>query len=144
MKILLTGGGSSGHVNPALAIADIIKKKHPDATFAYIGTDRGIEKRLVDKEGIPFYNVSIQGISRSLSPSNIKTAYLIMTAPAKAKRILKSVRPDVVIGTGGYACWPALKAAAELGWRAEYGIEEMCRDAANWQEKNPDGYPDAK
>ena len=114
MKVLLTGGGTSGHVNPALAIADIIKKNHPDATFAYIGTERGIEKRLVEKEGIPFYSVNIRGISRSLSPSNIKTAYLVMTAPSKAKKIIKSFAPDVVIGTGGYVCWPALKAAAEM------------------------------
>ncbi len=115
MKVLLTGGGTSGHVNPALAIADIIKKNDPNAEFAYIGTEHGIEKRLVEKEGIPFYNVNIRGVSRSLSPSNIKTAYLVMTAPSKAKKIIKELEPDVVIGTGGYVCWPALKAAAELG-----------------------------
>ena len=86
MKVLLTGGGTSGHVNPALAIADIIKAHDPDAEFAYIGTEKGIEKRLVEKEGYPFYPIKIQGVNRSLSLSNFKTAYLVMTAPAKSKK----------------------------------------------------------
>ncbi len=115
MRVLLTGGGTSGHVNPALAIADIIKAHDPSAEIAYVGTPTGIEKKLVEKEGYEYFPIKIQGISRSLSPKNIKTAYFIMTAPAKAKKIVKSFRPDVVIGTGGYVCWPTLKAAAELG-----------------------------
>ena len=115
MRVLLTGGGTSGHVNPALAIADIIKIHDPTAHIAYIGTDRGIEKKLVEKEFYPFYSINIRGIKRSLSPSNIKTAYTILTAPRKAKKIIEEFRPDVVIGTGGYVCWPPLKAAAEMG-----------------------------
>ena len=115
MRVLLTGGGTSGHVNPALAIVDIIRAKEPGAEFAYIGTENGIEKRLVEKEGIPFYPIKIQGISRSLSPKNIKTAYLVMTAPSKAKRIIEKFKPDVVIGTGGYVSWAPIKAASEMG-----------------------------
>ncbi len=115
MRALLTGGGTSGHVNPALAIADIIKSKEPDSQFAYIGTEKGIEKRLAEKEGIPFYSVQIQGVSRSLSPKNIKTAYLVMSAPSRAKKIIEKFKPDVVIGTGGYVSWPALKAASDMG-----------------------------
>ena len=115
MRVLLTGGGTSGHVNPALAIADIIRAREPDSEFAYIGTEKGIEKRLVEKEGIRFYPIKIQGISRSLSPSNLRTAYLIMTAPTAAKKIIKEFHPDVVIGTGGYVCWAPLKAAAAMG-----------------------------
>lgn len=115
MRVLLTGGGSSGHVNPALAIADIIRSHEPDAEIAYMGREEGIEKRLVDKEGYQFFPIKIQGISRSLSPKNIKTAYYILTSPQKAKKVIKSYAPDVVIGTGGHVCWPPLKAAAELG-----------------------------
>ncbi|MBQ9113269.1 MAG: undecaprenyldiphospho-muramoylpentapeptide beta-N-acetylglucosaminyltransferase [Clostridia bacterium] len=115
MRVLLTGGGTSGHVTPALAIADIIRAKDPRAEFAYIGTEKGIEKRLVEKEGIDFYPIKIQGISRSLSLSNLRTAYLIMTAPAAAKKIIEKFEPDVVIGTGGYVCWAPLKAAAGMG-----------------------------
>ena len=115
MRVLLTGGGTSGHVNPALAIADIIKKKDPKAVFAYVGTERGIEKRLVEKEGYPFYPIKIQGVSRSFSLSNLRTAYYVMTAPSVCKKIIKEFKPDVVIGTGGYVCWAPLKAAAEMG-----------------------------
>lgn len=115
MRVLLTGGGTSGHVNPALAIADIIKARDTSAEFAYVGTERGIEKRLAEKEGYKFYAVDIRGIDRSLSLSNIKTAYTILTAPSKAKKIIKAFKPDVVIGTGGYVCWPTLKAAADMG-----------------------------
>lgn len=115
MRVLLTGGGTSGHVTPALAIADIIKAHDPEAEFAYVGTERGIEKRLAEKEGYKFYAVDIRGIQRSLSLSNIKTAYTILTAPSKAKKVIKEFCPDVVIGTGGYVCWPTLKAAADMG-----------------------------
>lgn len=115
MRVLLTGGGTSGHVNPALAIADIIKSHDPTAEIAYIGTERGIEKKLVEKEFYTFYPINIRGIKRSLSPSNIKTAYTILTAPSKAKKIIERFHPDIVIGTGGYVCWPPLKAAAQMG-----------------------------
>ncbi|MBQ8817631.1 MAG: undecaprenyldiphospho-muramoylpentapeptide beta-N-acetylglucosaminyltransferase [Clostridia bacterium] len=115
MRVLLTGGGTSGHVNPALAIADIIKKEDSSAEIAYVGTEKGIEKRLVEKEGYEFHSIKIQGISRSLSPENIKTAYYIMTAPAKAKKIIEKFNPDIVIGTGGYVCWAPIKVAAQMG-----------------------------
>jgi len=115
MRVLLTGGGTSGHVNPALAIADIIKKEDSSAEIAYVGTEKGIEKRLVEKEGYEFHSIKIQGISRSLSPENIKTAYYIMTAPSKAKKIIEKFNPDIVIGTGGYVCWAPIKVAAQMG-----------------------------
>ena len=115
MRVLMTGGGTGGHVYPALAIADIIKNKIPDAEIAFVGTDKGIENRLVAKAGYKMYHVPIQGIRRSLSPQNIKTAYLVLTSPRKAKKIIEEYKPDIVIGTGGYVCWPVLHAAASLG-----------------------------
>lgn len=115
MKVLLTGGGTSGHVTPALAIADIIKEREPSSVFAYVGTENGIEKRLVEKEFYEFHSIEIQGIRRKLTLSNLKTAYLIMRAPSKARKIIEKFKPDVVIGTGGYVCWAPLKAAADMG-----------------------------
>ena len=115
MRVLLTGGGTSGHVNPALAIADIIKAHNPSAEIAYIGTERGIEKKLAENEFYQFYPINIRGLKRSLSPSNIKTAYTVLTAPSKARKIIEKFRPDIVIGTGGYVCWPPIKAAAQMG-----------------------------
>lgn len=115
MRVLMTGGGTGGHVYPALAIAEIIKSNIPDAEIAFVGTERGIENKLVGKAGYDIYHVPIQGITRSLSPKNIKTAYLVMTSPRKAKKIIEEFRPDVVIGTGGYVCWPLLQAASSMG-----------------------------
>ena len=115
MRVLLTGGGTGGHINPALAIADIIKMNVPDAEIAFVGTERGMENRLIPKEGYPLYHIEIQGIRRSLSLSNLKTAYLVMTSPHKAKKIIQEFRPDIVIGTGGYVCWPLLQAASSMG-----------------------------
>ncbi|MBE6598674.1 MAG: undecaprenyldiphospho-muramoylpentapeptide beta-N-acetylglucosaminyltransferase [Ruminococcaceae bacterium] len=115
MRVLMTGGGTGGHVNPALAIANTIKHNDPEAVIAYVGTKKGIENKLVPKAGYPLYHVEIQGIRRSLSPANLKTAYLALTAPRKARAILEDFKPDIVIGTGGYVSWPVVKAAADMG-----------------------------
>ncbi len=115
MRVLLTGGGTGGHVYPALAIAEIIKRNHPDSEIAFVGTEKGIENKLVPKAGYPLYHINIQGIRRSLSPSNFKTAYLVLTSPSKAKKIIEKFRPDLVIGTGGYVSWPLLRAASSMG-----------------------------
>ena len=115
MRVLMTGGGTGGHVYPALAIAETIKAKCEGSEIAFVGTEKGIENKLVAKEGYKIYHVPIQGIRRSLSPQNIKTAYLVMTSPKKAKKIIEEFRPDVVIGTGGYVCWPLLQAASSMG-----------------------------
>lgn len=114
MRVLMTGGGTGGHVNPALAIAEIIKTNEPDSEIAFVGTKRGLENTLVPKAGYKLYHIDIQGIKRSLSLSNLKTAYLVMTSPHEAKKIIKEFRPDIVIGTGGYVCWPLLRAAASM------------------------------
>ena len=111
----MTGGGTGGHVNPAIAIANTIKENLPDSVIEYVGTSKGIEDRLVSRAGYKMHHVEIRGIKRSLSPSNIKTAYYILTAPGKAKKLIREFKPDIVIGTGGYACWPTVKAAAEMG-----------------------------
>ena len=115
MRVIMTGGGTGGHVNPALAIADTIRQNEPDSEIIFVGTRHGKETELVPRAGYRLEFVEIQGISRSLSPKNIKTAWYILTAPRKAERLIREFRPDVVVGTGGYACWPTLKAAAHLG-----------------------------
>lgn len=115
MKVLMTGGGTGGHVNPALAIADTIKTNIPGSVIEFVGTSRGIENKLVAKAGYRLHHIEIRGLRRSLSLSNIKTAYYVLTSPAKAAKLINSFKPDVVIGTGGYVCWPVIKAAAEKG-----------------------------
>ena len=115
MRVLMTGGGTGGHVNPAIAIADTIRENVPDAQIAFVGTDRGIENKLVPDAGYPLYHVNVMGLRRSLSPRNIKAAYLAVTSPGKARRIIREWKPDIVIGTGGYVSWPVVKAAAGMG-----------------------------
>ena len=115
MKILMTGGGTGGHVYPAIAIADTIKSKNPEAEIAFVGTPGGIENRICRSEGYPIYHVEVMGIRRSLSPKNIKAFYLAVVSPVKAKKIIDEFKPDVVIGTGGYVCWPICMAAAKAG-----------------------------
>ncbi len=115
MRVILTGGGSAGHVNPALAIANIIKVNDPTSEILFVGTSKGLENDLIPKAGYELRHVEISGIARSLSPSNIKTALRVITSPGKAKKLIKEFAPDIVIGTGGYACWPSLTAAAKMG-----------------------------
>lgn len=115
MKIVFTGGGTGGHVNPAIAIADTVKRMEPDSEISFVGTPRGIENKLAGKAGYPVYHVDIQGLRRKLTLSNIKTFYLTLTSPIKAKKLLRELKPDAVLGTGGYVCWPVMKAAVKMG-----------------------------
>ena len=115
MRVLMSGGGTGGHINPALAIADTIKQNDPTAEIAFVGTKRGKEVELVPRAGYPLHFVEIRGIERSLSLKNLKTVYYILTAPGKAAKLIDEFKPDIVIGTGGYACWPTLAAAAKKG-----------------------------
>ncbi len=111
----MTGGGTSGHVNPAIAIAESIKLNFPSAEIAFVGTPRGIENKLVPATGYKLYHVDVRGIRRSLSPANIRAAYLALTSPYRAKKLIKEFKPDIVIGTGGYVSWPVIKAASMMG-----------------------------
>jgi len=115
MKVVFTGGGTGGHVNPAIAIADTIKMLEPDSEITFVGTPRGIENKLVGSAGYPIRHVDIQGLKRKLTLSNIKTLYLTLTSPMKAKKLLRELKPDIVLGTGGYVCWPVVKAASKMG-----------------------------
>lgn len=115
MKVLFSGGGTGGHISPALAMADIIKTNVPNAQIAFVGTEYGIENSLIPQAGYELYHVNVRGFSRSPSIYNINALYLAMISPLKARRIIKEFSPDIVIGTGGYACWPALKAASNMG-----------------------------
>ena len=114
MKVLISGGGTGGHIYPALAIAGMLRDKY-NAEIEYVGTKRGLETKLVPREGYKLHTVKVRGFSRSLSLSNIDAAVKAVTSVYEAKRIIKSFRPDIVIGTGGYVCWPVLKAAAKMG-----------------------------
>jgi len=115
MRVLLSGGGTGGHINPALAIAKRILKEEPDSVIEFVGTPKGMENILIPKEDFKLHHVEVMGFKRSLSPKNLKAAYLAFESIYKAKKIIREFKPDVVIGTGGYVCWPVLKAASSMG-----------------------------
>lgn len=114
MRVLITGGGTAGHVNPALAIADAILARSKDAVIEYVGTENGIEGRLVRKRGMKLHPIEVYGLKRSLSPYNVKALAKALEAKKKCKAIIREFRPDVVIGTGGYVCWPLISAASSM------------------------------
>ena len=115
MKIIISGGGTGGHIYPALTIMRTIEEKYPEASFLYVGTHKGLEADIIPKENIPFATVDIQGFKRSLSPANFVRAGLAAVGVAKAMNVVRKFKPDAVIGTGGYVCGPVLMAASMLG-----------------------------
>lgn len=118
LRVLLAGGGTSGHINPAVAIAEIIKKNHPDAEFCFAGTPTGIEAKIVRDLGYRFEEIDVHGFQRSLSLENIKRNAVALKCLAfsgsRAKKIINDFKPDLVIGTGGYVSGPIVRKAAKM------------------------------
>ena len=119
MKFLFTCGGTAGHINPAIAVAGRIAMAAPDSEFLFIGAEGRMETDLVPRAGYEIKTVRITNLHRSLKPADIKhnlaTLKNVLTATAEAKHIIREFQPDVAVGTGGYVCYPVLKAASELG-----------------------------
>jgi len=119
MKVLLAGGGTAGHINPALAIAGYIKNKRNDAEFLFIGNRGGMEQRLVPQAGFDIKSIKISGFKRSFSPKsmleNVKTVSRTFTSSREAKKIIAEFKPDICIGTGGYVSGPVIRTAAKMG-----------------------------
>ena len=119
MRVLIAAGGTAGHINPALAIAGAIKKADPSAEIHFAGRKEGMEYRLVGQAGYPFHHIEITGFQRRLSLNNIKrnivTLWNLALSGPKAKAIMKEVKPDLVIGCGGYVSGPVVRCAAKMG-----------------------------
>ena len=119
MKILLAGGGTAGHIHPALAIAACIRRHHPQAEFLFVGAKGRMEERLVPAAGYDIRLMDVRGFRRSFSPKSIAhnavAAYRALTAGRVCKQILREFKPDIAIGTGGYICGPILRCAAKAG-----------------------------
>ncbi|MBP3271139.1 MAG: undecaprenyldiphospho-muramoylpentapeptide beta-N-acetylglucosaminyltransferase [Ruminococcus sp.] len=119
LRVLLAGGGTAGHVNPALAIAEIIRSHHPDAEFAFAGNPEKLEAKLVPQAGYKFYPIMVEGFQRRITGENIKrnihaAACLIKTG-SRSREIINDFKPDLVIGTGGYVAGPVVRQAAKMG-----------------------------
>ena len=119
MRILMTGGGTAGHINPALTIADLLKKQYPDAEFLFVGATGRMETQLVPAAGYPIHTVTVRGFQRRLSLKNIGRNILavanVLTSSLESRKIIKEFKPDLAVGTGGYVCGPVLREALRAG-----------------------------
>lgn len=108
MKVLLSGGGTGGHVYPAIAIANKIKEENPDCEILFVGTEKGIESEIVPKYGYELKTVTVQGFRRKIDFENVKRVFKLCKGLEQSRRIVKKFKPDIVIGTGGYVSGPVL------------------------------------
>ncbi len=114
MKVLFSGGGTAGHINPALAIANHLKDICGDFEARFVGTAEGLEVGLIPRSGYPLDLIKVHGFERKLSFGTVKTVAELPAAVAASKKIIKRFKPDIVVGTGGYVCGPVLYAAAKM------------------------------
>lgn len=118
MKVLFAGGGTAGHINPALAIAGYMREREPDTKILYIGAAGGMEEKLVPADGYEFKSITISGFQRKITVKNImrniKTIVYVFTSSEQAKKIIKGFEPDICIGTGGYVSGPVIREAIKL------------------------------
>lgn len=119
MRVLIAAGGTAGHINPALAIAGALKKAVPEAEIHFAGRKAGMEFELVGKAGYAFHHIEVNGIQRRLTPKNIvrnvEAIYHLALSVPRAKAIMREVKPDLVIGCGGYVSGPVVRCAAKMG-----------------------------
>lgn len=119
MRILLAAGGTAGHINPAIAVADCVKKHDKSAKILFAGTPGGMEARLVPQAGYHFVPIQVHGFQRKLTPKNairnVQAIYRLATSSMVSAKILRRFKPDIVIGTGGYVSGPLLRKASQMG-----------------------------
>ncbi len=112
MRIILSGGGTGGHIYPAIAIGQALKKEWPQAEILYLGTEKGLERQIIPQTGFAFRTIEIMGWQRKVSLQMIKAGLKVFKGLRQASRIMKEFSPDLVIGTGGYVCLPVVWAAS--------------------------------
>jgi UDP-N-acetylglucosamine--N-acetylmuramyl-(pentapeptide) pyrophosphoryl-undecaprenol N-acetylglucosamine transferase len=117
IRIVIAGGGTGGHLYPGLAIADEVRSLRPDAVIVFVGTRGHIEERVVPASGYPFETISISGIRRAVSVALVLFPFKLGVALVQSWFLLRRLRPDVVVGTGGYVCGPVVFVASLLGIR---------------------------
>lgn len=119
MNVIFTCGGTAGHINPAISVANILKERYPDANILFIGAKGHMEEKLVPQAGYALKCLPASGLSRGKNfaaiKKNIRAVKCAMDAMSACKKIFKEFKPDVIVGTGGYASFPALRAGAQMG-----------------------------
>lgn len=119
MKVVFTCGGTGGHINPAIAVAKLLRERKPDCDVLFVGADDGMETELVPREGFRIETVRISNYLRSLKPTalahNVKAVFVLRQALRRANQIIREFQPDVILGTGGYASYPMLRQGVKNG-----------------------------
>ena len=119
MNVIFTCGGTGGHINPAIAVANIWREKYPEDRILFIGAKDRMEEKLVPQAGFELKTIPAMGMARGISfraiKRNVQAVSCVAKALSECKKIIREFRADVVIGTGGYASFPALRAASKLG-----------------------------
>ena len=118
MRILLTGGGTAGHVNPALAVADALRARDPETQFLFAASDMPRDKAndLIPRAGYELRHIHIRGMrSPVVHPANLALPFIMSRARIQARALIRAFSPDLIIGTGGFACWPVVAEGAALG-----------------------------
>lgn len=117
MRVVISAGGTGGHIYPALALINKIKEMEPNSEFLYIGTHDRMEKDVVPKHNIPFETIEIYGFNRKNPLKNIKTSKTLLNSYYRSKKLIKEFNPDIVVGFGGYVSAPVVYAASKMGYK---------------------------
>lgn len=117
MRVIISAGGTGGHIYPGLAILNKIKEEEPDSEFLYIGTHNRMEKDIIPNCGIPYEAITVHGFDRKHLLNNFKVIEALIKANKKVKKIIKDFNPDIVIGAGGYVTVPVIRTAKKLGYK---------------------------
>lgn len=119
MRVIFTCGGTGGHINPAIAVAKVLKLRRPDSEILFVGAKGEMEEQLVPREGFRLQTMQISSYERKLTPKsilhNIKALYRVLSCCRKANKIIEEFKPDVIVGTGGYASYPMLRQGIKKG-----------------------------
>lgn len=119
MRVIFTCGGTGGHINPALAVAKVLKSRRPESEILFVGAKGEMEEQLVPREGFRLETMEISSYERKLTPKNIlhniRAVWRVFSSRRKANRIIATFKPDVIVGTGGYASYPMLRQGAKKG-----------------------------
>lgn len=122
-RIIISGGGTGGHIFPAIAIANALLEQHPSTEVLFVGSSRGMEMTIVPSHGFQIKGVSIMGLKRSFSLSNLKLPAILIKGLFQSYKILKEFKPHIIIGVGGYAAFPIIKMGS---WRSiPYLLQEQ-------------------
>ena len=114
MKVIICGGGTVGHLTPGISIAEIIQKNERNSAVLFIGRENGDENDVIIRNGFKLKTLKISSFKRRITTKNLKAFSIMLKALRESKKIIKKESPDIVIGTGGYVCWPVIRAAQKM------------------------------